>query len=196
MTPRDYALIAQEAYSAAPDIGIADSASRAIVRQTADGLVIAFRGSDNEASFKADADFFPMDVDGIGRIHRGFWQAWETISTDVLAAIDGKPVTFVGHSLGAALAVTASIEMIVSGVVPEALYGWGTPHVSPDQKVLDLLKAIRTLRLYRNGNDIVPLVPPDWPDVGPIQQIGKAVLMIPNTYDHEMARYVAATPTC
>ena len=47
MTPLDAAAIAQEAYIAAPDIGKADSASRAIVRTTAEGLVVAFPGSDN-----------------------------------------------------------------------------------------------------------------------------------------------------
>jgi predicted lipase len=193
MTPRDLALIAQEAYSAAPDIGLADSASRAIVRHTPEGLVIAFRGSDNEPSFKCDADFFPIDVGGIGRVHRGFWHAWEAFSIDVLAAIKGQPVTLIGHSLGAALAMVTAIEMVISGNPPKAIFGWGPPRVSPDQSVVDLLKAV-PMHLYRNGNDIVPLLPPDWPDMGPLQQIGTPVLAIPNTFDHEMARYVAATP--
>lgn len=55
MTPRDFALLAQEAYSAKPDIGKADSASRAIVRQTAGGLV--------------------------GQVHHGFWKAWGAIAS-------------------------------------------------------------------------------------------------------------------
>ncbi len=46
MIPRDYALLAQEAYRAKPDIGSAPGPPCAIVRDTAGGLVIAFPGTD------------------------------------------------------------------------------------------------------------------------------------------------------
>lgn len=44
MNAHDYALLAQEAYSAKPDIGTAPGPSCAIVRDTSDGRVIAFPG--------------------------------------------------------------------------------------------------------------------------------------------------------
>ena len=80
MTPRDFALLAQEAYFAKPDIGKADSASRAIVRHTADGLVVAFPGTDNVACWLADLDIHQIPVEGAGNVHAGFWRAWQTIA--------------------------------------------------------------------------------------------------------------------
>ncbi|MBR8124731.1 lipase [Burkholderia multivorans] len=191
MSPRDYALLAQEAYSAKPDIGKADSASRAIVRQTAAGLVVAFPGTDNLDCVAADLDAHPIDVIGIGQVHHGFWKAWGAIAVDVLAAIDGRPVTFVGHSLGAAIAIMAAAAMVVGGNPPAAVYGFEPPRVSTNGSVAAVLAAV-PLHLYKNGNDIVPDLPPDWHHASPIQQIGRAALPFPNIADHSIARVIAA----
>lgn len=193
MTPRDFALLAQEAYTAAPDIGNADSASRAIVRQTAAGLVVAFPGTDNAACFVADLDAIPIAVPGAGDVHRGFWQAWQVISVDVLAAIDGRPVTLVGHSLGAAMAIMAAIEMTISGNLPTAVYGFEPPRVSPGLSVRALLSPVNML-LYRNGNDLVPSLPMGWMHAGILDAIGEPSLPFPNLRDHEIARVISALP--
>lgn len=191
MTPRDYALLAQEAYSAKPDIGKADSASRAIVRQTAAGLVVAFPGTDNLDCVAADLDAHPIDVIGIGQVHHGFWKAWGAISVDVLAAIDGRPVTLVGHSLGAAIAIMAAAAMVVDGNPPAAVYGFEPPRVSTNGSVAAVLAAV-PLNLFKNGNDIVPDLPLDWQHGGAIQPIGRAALPFPNVTDHAIARVIAA----
>ncbi|KGC02977.1 lipase family protein [Burkholderia multivorans] len=191
MSPRDYALLAQEAYSAKPDIGKADSASRAIVRQTGAGLVVAFPGTDNLDCVVADLDAHPIDVIGIGQVHHGFWKAWGAIAVDVLAAIDGRPVTFVGHSLGAAISVMAAAAMAVGGNPPAAVYGFEPPRVSTNGSIAAVLSGV-PLHLYKNGNDIVPDLPPDWHHAGPIQQIGRATFPFPNISDHSIARVIAA----
>lgn len=191
MTPHDWGLLAQEAYDAPPDIGQLDSASRAIVRQTPGGLVVAFRGSDNRACWEADFDAFPMDVDGIGKLHRGIWRAWEAMSKPVLAAIDGKPVTLVGHSLGGALALMCAIEMTVSGVAPAAVWGFAPPRISPGPEFGALLAAV-PMTLYRFGNDIVPVLPVDWYHPVPLMAIGAPELPFDNPFDHEMRKYLAA----
>ena len=191
MTPRDFALLAQEAYTAPPDIGKADSASRAIVRETATGLVVAFRGSDNADSWLTDFDIETVDVAGAGKFHAGFWRAWKAISVDVLAAINGQSVTLVGHSLGSALAIAAALEMTISGNPPAAVYGFEPPRVSPDMSARVALAQVDVL-LYRNGLDIVPMVPPDWRHAAALIPIGKPALPFPNAIDHQIARVISA----
>jgi hypothetical protein len=191
MTPHAYALLAQVAYSAPPDIGKADSASRAIVRQTAAGLVIAFRGSDNGPSWETDLDIETVDVPGAGKFHAGFWRAWQAIATDVLAAVDGQPVTFVGHSLGSALAIAAALDTTISGNPPVSVYGFEPPRVSPDMSTRVALRHV-DVRLYRNGLDLVPTLPLDWRHAATLIRIGKPALPIVNVIDHEIGRVVSA----
>lgn len=191
MSPYDFALLAQEAYSAAPDIGKAGSASRAIVRQTAAGLCIAFPGTDNGECVLADLDAIAEPVPGAGNLHRGFWQAWQAISVDVLAAIDGNPVTLVGHSLGAAIAIMAAIEMTSSGNPPSSVYGFEPPRVSTSLAARALLSKV-PMQLFRNGNDLVPNLPPGWKHAGSIEQIGNPAFPFPNIADHKIVRVIAA----
>lgn len=191
MTPHDYALLAQEAYSAKPDIGKADSASRAIVRKTAGGLVIAFPGTDNLDCVGADLDAIPVSVPGAGEVHRGFLDAWRAISVPVLAAIAGQPVTLVGHSLGAAIALMAAVDMTVSGNPPAAVFAFEPPRVSPDLTIRTLLARV-PVHLYKNGNDLVTDLPLDWHHAGLLTHIGKPILPWPNVRDHMIARVIQA----
>lgn len=185
-----YALVAQEAYDAPPDIGKADSASRAIVRKTPGGLIVAFPGSNNLPSWLADFNARQLDVPGIGTVHRGFWEAWSAMAVDVLAAINGVPVTLVGHSLGAALALMAAAAMTVGGNPPSAVYGFEPPRVSPTSCVADLLAGV-PVWLCRNGSDPVPDVPPLWRHGGKLQQIGRAPTFVPDLEDHRLPRVAA-----
>lgn len=191
MTPRDYALLAQEAYTAPPDIGIADSASRAIVRQTDVGLCIAFPGTDNFASWCTDLDILTVQVPGVGEVHDGFWRAWQAIEVDVVSAIGGCPVTLVGHSLGAALAILAAASLTLAGNPPVVVYGFEPPRISSGSGLANLL-AVVPLHLYKNGNDLVPDVPPELDHAGPLVQIGTALLPFPNAKDHAMERVILA----
>lgn len=194
MTPRDFALLAQEAYSATPDIGIADSASRAIVRHTDAGLVVAFRGTDDLASFAADFDIEPLDVPGVGTVYTGFWRAWEAMELDVLAAASGQPVTLCGHSLGAALALCAAAAMVVGGNPPAAVYGFEPPRVGVDTGIQAVLSGV-PMFLTKNGNDIVCDVPPGGNHAAPLTPIGKPALPWPNLTDHEISNVIASLPT-
>jgi triacylglycerol lipase len=194
MGPRDYALLAQEAYSAKPDIGVADSASRAIVRNTADGLCIAFPGTDNMDCWGADFDVAPISVPGVGNVHRGFWNALQAIAVPVLAAIGDKPVTLVGHSLGAAIAILCAASLTVAGKPPVAVYAFEPPRVSPDLTIRTLLAKV-PLHLYKNGNDLVTDVPPGWQHAGLLTHIGIAALPFPNVRDHAISRVLNAFPS-
>ncbi|WP_070108611.1 lipase family protein [Burkholderia plantarii] len=191
MTPHDYALLAREAYTAAPDIGVADSASRAIVRHTAGGLVVAFPGTDNVASWLADIDVLPVDVPDVGLVHRGFWSAWSAIAPAVVAAIGTQPVTLVGHSLGAALAICAAAALTSAGQPPAAVYGFEPPRVAAGPRLALLLAAV-PVHLFKNGNDVVPDVPPGWHHAALLTHIGAPALPVPNVEDHAIDRVIAA----
>lgn len=191
MSPRDFALIAQEAYSAKPDIGLESSASRAILRETPEGLSVAFPGSDNWNCWEADFDIRTMDVPGIGRVHAGFWLAWGAIANQVAAAINNRPVTFVGHSLGAALAIMAATSWTSAGTPPVAVYGFEPPRVSPDPNIRALLTKV-PVHLYKNGGDIVPDVPLGWNHAALLVKIGRPAL--PNIQDHLIGNVLAALP--
>lgn len=191
MSARDYALLAQEAYTAAPDIGKADSASRAIVRQTEAGLVIAFRGTDDLASFAADFDIEPFDMAGVGKVYKGFWDAFDAISLPVLAAAAGQPVTLVGHSLGAAMALMCAAYMTVGGNPPAGVHGFEPPRVGLDSGVCAALSNV-PVHLYKNGNDLVPDLPPGGQHAATLIQIGRATLPFPNIQDHAIAHVIEA----
>ncbi|WP_330996490.1 lipase family protein [Burkholderia cepacia] len=109
----------------------------------------------------------------------------------VLAAIGGRPVTLVGHSLGAAIAIMAAAAMVGAGNPPAAVYGFEPPRVSTNDSVSTLLAKVQ-LTLYKNGNDIVPELPLDWRHAGPIQPIGRPMFPFPNVADHAIARVIAA----
>lgn len=189
MTPLDYALIAQEAYTAAPDIGVAASASRAIVRHTPAGLVVAFPGTNNLPCVETDLNIETINVPTAGGVHKGFWLAWQAISIDVLAAINGQPVTLVGHSLGAAIALMAALDMTISGNPPAAVYGFEPPRLSPGCGPRVVLARV-PLWLYKNGGDPVPDLPWGWKHWAALEFIGTPSL--PNPQDHYIARVIAS----
>ena len=113
------------------------------------------------------------------------------MSTQVLAAIDGKPVTLVGHSLGGALALMCAIQLTVSGNSPAAIWGFEPPRISPDPEFGPLLAHV-PITLYRNGNDIVPMLPADWYLPVPLTPIGTPEVPFDNPFDHKMEHVIAA----
>lgn len=191
MNPLGYALLAQEAYKAVPDIGTAFSSSRAICRQVDDGFCVTFRGSDNDASWATDLDIAVLGATSVGQVHKGFWQAWQTIAGQVKAEIranEGLPVTFCGHSLGAALAILAAADCIVSGMAVKAVYAFEPPRVSPDINIRAIL-AKTVVHAYQNGGDIVPNVPLGWNQLL-LTHIGKPSIKVIS--DHLIENVIAS----
>lgn len=188
-----YALLAQEAYQADPDIGSAFSSSRAICRMTDDGFCVTFRGSDNNASWVTDLDIAVLDDTIIGKVHKGFWEAWQTVAGQVKAhAYAAKaPLTFCGHSLGAALAILAAADCAASGIPVAAVYGFEPPRVSPHMNIRLLLMNI-PVHLFKNGSDPVPGLPPFWNQSALLNQIGGKPGLLPDVKDHLVENVIAA----
>ncbi|WP_407059293.1 lipase family protein (plasmid) [Ralstonia syzygii subsp. celebesensis] len=190
MTPRDYAQLAQRAYLVQPQIGAESSAARAIM----EGDAVAFPGTNNVACWLADLDARVMQVDGLGALHRGFWGALCSIRVALMAL--PAPVVTVGHSEGAALAILFAAALCLAGRPPKAVYGFEPPRVSADGTLASVLNTHGVqVSLYRNGEDVVPLVPRllhDWQHPAPLIKIGRPALPMPNVSDHAIGRVIQA----
>ncbi|QMV32433.1 hypothetical protein 8G_00039 [Ralstonia phage Hyacinthe] len=190
MKPQDYARLAQRAYMVQPQIGAENSAARAIV----EGDAVAFPGTNNVACWLANLDADVVQVDGMGGLHHGFWHALSSIRPQLLAL--PAPAVAVGHSEGAALAILFAAVLCLAGQPPRAVYGFEPPRVSVDGTLASLLIAHGVqVNLYRNGADVVPLVPSllhAWQHPAQLIEIGKASLPIPNVRDHALERVIQA----
>lgn len=193
MTPRDYALLAQQAYDAKPDIGDPDSASRAIVRHTTEGLVVAFRGSDDLDSWVHNLDSVPVSVPGMGVVHRGFYCAWTDMAPQVIAAIGSQPVTLVGHSLGGAISLLAAASLTLAGKPPVAVYAFEPPRVSFDMTLRVMLSHV-PLHLWKNGSDPVPDIPLGGVHPALLTHIGKPTGLLPRVEDHLLVNLIPNLP--
>lgn len=191
MRPVDFALLAKRAYTDAPTVGRANSASRMHAYEVDGfGTVHVFRGSDDTESWLADFNVRTTDVWGIGKVHAGFYGALASILPACLAL--PRPVAIAGHSLGAALAVLyAAVLAQLGTAVP--VYAFEPPGVAADAG-LQTLYTGKNIPWYacRNGRDIVTQVPDDMTLPGPLTQIGKGVLPFDNIEDHSIDRVITA----
>jgi len=187
------AKLAQAVYGASPTIGAEYAAARASVygdRQE----IVAFPGTDNIACWLADLDALAVEVPGFGRIHAGFWQSWLEIRAGVLG-LPGTEV-LIGHSEGAALALLCAANLILVSRPPKQVFAFEPPQLTTDATLKNLFAIFGVeVHLYRNGNDVVPIVPrllEDWQHPGTLVTIGRPRLPFPNIEDHAIANVIAA----
>lgn len=182
----DFALLAKRAYTDAPTIGRADSASRMHVY----GDVHVFRGSDDVASWLTDVDARTTDVWGLGKVHAGFYGALAAILPACLA--QPRPTAIAGHSLGAAMAILyAAVLAQLGAVVP--VYAFEPPRLCADDGLATVIRA-KQVPWYacRNGRDVVTQVPPAMTLPGALTPIGTSVFPFDNATDHSIDRVIAA----
>ncbi|MEX3817308.1 lipase [Paraburkholderia sp. BR14262] len=189
-TARDYAQLAQRAYTTPPLIGAEASAARAIV----EGNAVAFPGTNNVACWLADLDAATVNEPGYGTLHAGYRRAFCSIQGP-LSLLPPPDVT-VGHSEGAALAILFAAALCQARRPPKEVYAFEPPRVSADGTLAALFAAHGVaVHIYRNGEDVVPLVPRvlhAWQHPAPVIPIGKASLPVPNVEDHFINHVVAA----
>jgi hypothetical protein len=186
MTPVDYALLAERSYHDAPTVGKADSASRMHVY----GDVHVFRGSDDIDSWLHDFDVALEDVPGFGKLHAGFWTAWQAIREVCLAL--SPPSAIAGHSLGGALAILCAAEWALQGhAVP--VYAFEPPRVAGDGTLANVFRDF-AIPFYgtRNGNDLVTQIPTSLTCPRVLTCIGKPLLPVDNIQDHSIERVIEA----
>ena len=83
-------------------------------------IVVAFRGSVNVANWVTNLDFIMKPYPGVtgAQVHRGFCDAFDAVSPLVLSSVSAllsahptASIVITGHSLGAALATFAAIDI-------------------------------------------------------------------------------------
>lgn len=186
MNPAGYALLSKKAYLDAPTIGDPASASRMHVY----GDVHVFRGTDDFSAMLADAQCEPVNVAGLGKVHRGFYIALASILPACLAL--PRPSAVTGHSLGASMAILYAAVLAQLGcVVP--VYAFEPPRLCADGGLTTFLFN-HNVPFYatRNGKDLVTQIPLGMTLPGLLTLIGTASVPIDNIADHSIDRVIAA----
>lgn len=98
--------------------------------------VVAFRGTEPSSlkDWIDDLDFFKTDYDLCPgcQVHKGFYESYLSVKDTMLEALgrlQPKAVYVTGHSLGAAMAVFAAVDIKVKGYNVAAEYTFGQPRV-------------------------------------------------------------------
>ncbi len=151
--------LANEAYSAPPDITINDIA--AIVRPVNGATVIAFRGTmlQNPADILRDLDAVTQPYPGLGFCHQGFLNGAKLAFPQVLAKVSEAPeIVLIGHSLGGDLAIFTTALLTQYGIKVSqcTTFGAARPSIGPDLgRVIAHVPGLR----WVDSNDPVPDLP-------------------------------------
>ena len=197
------------------DIALTDT--QAMVAETDDAVIVAFRGTEGLADIATDGAhlIFPPTLDGV---HPGFAVAAASAQAEVTAAIKAagdKEVWLTGHSLGGALAqVTAYSYAAANAVIPDSapevqgVVTFGSPRVFRTVGIAGPFYGAtygesRSQR-WVNDRDPVPhaVLAPDWfhqslwtlitvDDAGECSVLSLIahVVLLPDLDHHEMDRY-------
>lgn len=122
--------------------------------------LLSFPGSDQTGDWISDFKFFKVKREGLGEIHDGFADCWDSLKNEVIKRIDkNKPLYITGHSYGAGIALIASVSLYNQGFKPTSVYTFGTPRVgNKDWKRVFDKTGIELYRI-KNGNDMVCNIP-------------------------------------
>lgn len=148
-----------------------EGGTHAVVVHRGDDVFVAYRGTDPRATtdLLKDGDAFPVPHPDGGRAHKGFQRGVAEVSGELLTYLadlrktqPGMRLLLTGHSLGAAMATLAALELDRGGYPISGVYNYGSPRVmNPElariykQRGLDAI----TYR-FRKGWDGVVEVPP------------------------------------
>lgn len=151
--------------------------------------VVAFKGTDSRSIYNWAENmrywrsYLPLPVPGAdgSLVHTGFYASWNSsaLAPNVTIAagnlVDkypGRPLYVVGHSLGAALATVAAVDIRARLEARRAKQGrrpldvrlvtFGSPRVGNEAFASFVRQATRLSVRLTHNRDIVPSVPPTW----------------------------------
>lgn len=139
------------------------------VASAGNALYVVFRGTEAISEWLADVTF-PQEaftfVPNSGMTHQGFTNVYQNFRQNMLTAVRNLINTgrysrlyVVGHSLGGAIAVLATLELGNSAGLTPIMYNYGAPRVGDPTFRERYLTLIQTSWRVVNTNDVVPDVP-------------------------------------
>ena len=150
--------------------------------------IFAFRGTDEPLDALRDIRIFPLWTRELGFCPAGFLKASKRLVNKVTSIcleqdIDHKKIILTGHSLGGAVAMILGALMTRDEIPPKQIVTFGAPRCGR-LKILDGVSVTQ----YRNGKDVVPLVPPLMRRHDKLLELGRPG----NSYikDHYVINYV------
>jgi triacylglycerol lipase len=135
-----------------------------LLRSLGGQTVLAIRGTSGCMEWAIDGLFAPRAAHPVaGRVESGFWSVYASLEIDGkplthIAKLVDEPITIVGHSLGAALATYASLELAQAGAKVRGVFV-ASPHPGDTEFCKAFGAAVPAHVMYRNVDDYVPRVP-------------------------------------
>ena len=133
-----------------------------VLNQASGNVFVTFRGTQSALDWLADFSV-PQVNHAWGKVEEGFNHIYSQCSGSVLAAVGraaGKPVFITGHSLGAALAVLATTDLVIAGNAPKpTMYSFAGPRVGDPAFADKFNQLVPAPWRVVNSEDIVTTVP-------------------------------------
>lgn len=130
-------------------------------------VVVVFRGTDmfSPKDWLANADaFWQKDVGRGRKVHKGFYRGYERFANQIKRILSGRNPKYIwvtGHSLGGAMATCCAYDWVINRMPLTGIITFGQPRVGNPMfaRFMDYQVGTRYIR-FRNGEDVVPSVPP------------------------------------
>ncbi len=164
-------------------------------------VLLAIRGTETIWEWIEDIDAVPVPfiaVPGIGFVHMGFQLVYELVRPNIHLLLTkyagAKRILVTGHSLGAAVAVLASVDIAKSmkvAVAPE-LHSYAGPRVVAPDFESKFSAIVPTCFRVVNFMDVVPQVPlpPLYEHVGQEQLVHGGFKPLDVTFAHHLTTYL------
>jgi len=138
-----------------------------LIKETDDDYIIAFYGSNSDADWKNNFNFFKKPYKNMQvpfHVHRGFLKAWKLINDYFITAVKdiNKPITIVGHSYGGAIATLCMEDIWFNYPEKRAdlkLVTFGAPRVIGWYNYKKIKERWANSTMYSNTFDLVSHVP-------------------------------------
>lgn len=138
-----------------------------LIRETDDEYIIAFYGSNSDADWKNNFNFFKKPYKNMEipfHIHRGYLKTWKLINDYFINLVKDikKPITIVGHSYGGAIATLCMEDIWFNYPEKRAdlkLVTFGAPRVIGWYNYNKIKERWVNSTMYSNTFDLVSHVP-------------------------------------